>query len=75
MFATIQKMNITILDLTQKTLNTSEHIRKTEGLFTNDSLILAAMKHANLTKLATNEPVLGLDDELRRQMSQIRFLR
>lgn len=53
--ASIQTMNITILDLTQKTLHTSEAIRNTEGLLTNDSLLLAVMKQANLTKLATND--------------------
>lgn len=53
--ATIQTMNITILDLTQKTLHTSEAIRNAEGLLTNDALLLAVMKQANLTKLATND--------------------
>ncbi len=53
--ATIQEMNISILDVTPKTLKSSEAIRKTDGLLTNDSLILAAMKNANLAKLVTND--------------------
>ncbi len=53
--ATIQEMNITILECTQHSVKTSEAIRSSEGLLTNDSLILAAMKQAHLSKLATND--------------------
>lgn len=53
--ATIHAMHIKILSLTDQHLRASEAIRKTEGLLTNDSLILAVMQSADLTKLATND--------------------
>lgn len=51
----IYKMNITILTLTLKSIKTSTNIRQTEGLLTNDSLIVAAMQKAGIAKLATND--------------------
>ena len=53
--ATIHDMNVTILPLTEERIRDSKTLRKTVGVLTNDSLILAAMKHANLSKLATND--------------------
>jgi predicted nucleic acid-binding protein len=53
--ATIHDMNITIIPLTEQHILESEAVRKSERILTNDSLILAVMKHANLTKLATND--------------------
>lgn len=53
--ATIQEMNIIILELTQRHIEQSATIRGTEGLLTNDSLILAAMQDADITNLATND--------------------
>lgn len=51
----IREMNVKILDLTPKCIEESANIRKTEGLLTNDSLIVATMKQASFSKLATND--------------------
>ncbi len=53
--ATIPQMGITILNLTQAHIEASAAIRATEGLLTNDSLILAVMKDADIVNLATND--------------------
>jgi predicted nucleic acid-binding protein len=53
--AKISTMNIEALNSTRLGLERSAHIRETEGLLTNDSLILATMKEMSLTKLATND--------------------
>ncbi len=51
----ISQMNIKILTLTPKHIKISANIRQTEGLLTNDSLIVAVMKEAGLSKLATHD--------------------
>lgn len=61
----IGQMNLTILSLTLKVLARSSSVRKTEGLLTNDSLVVAVMQEQGLTKLATTdrdfERVAGLE--------------
>lgn len=49
----ISQMNITILALTSKIVQTSAEVRNSEGLLTNDSLIVACMRTQGLRKLAT----------------------
>jgi predicted nucleic acid-binding protein len=51
----IHTMNITILEFDRKAIEVSADIRQKEGLLTNDSLILAMMKIAGLSKLATRD--------------------
>jgi predicted nucleic acid-binding protein len=46
-------MSLTILDLTREIVTASAEVRKDEGLFTNDSLVVACMREQRLTKLAT----------------------
>lgn len=53
--AKIPQLNVKILPLTQTCLDASAAIRQTEGLLTNDSLIVATMREAGLTKLATHD--------------------
>lgn len=61
----IGQMNLTILSPTLKVLIRSSSVRKTEGLLTNDSLVVAVMQEQGLTKLATTdrdfERVAGLE--------------
>jgi uncharacterized protein len=49
----IAQMNITILALTSEIVQTSSEVRNSEGLLTNDSLIIACMRTQGLSKLAT----------------------
>ena len=51
----VYAMNITILPLTPECIDESASIRQTEGLLTNDSLIITTMKNAGISKLATND--------------------
>lgn len=51
----IKEMNINILTLTIDLLERSAKIRKSEGLLTNDSIIVAAIKDLGLSKLVTND--------------------
>ncbi len=51
----ISEMNIKIIALTNELIKKSSKIRSAEGLLTNDSLIVAALKDANLVNLATND--------------------
>lgn len=53
--STIRQMNLTILGLTPDVLTKSEAIRKSEGLLTNDSFVVAFMRDSGLTKLATTD--------------------
>ena len=46
-------MNITILALTSEIVQTSAEVRTSEGLLTNDSLVVASMRTQGLSKLAT----------------------
>lgn len=61
----IGQMNLTILSLTLEIIARSSSVRKTEGLLTNDSLVVAVMQEQGLTKLATTdrdfERVVGLE--------------
>jgi predicted nucleic acid-binding protein len=49
----IFQMNITILALTPEVIQTSADVRNSEGLLTNDSLIVACTRTQGLSKLAT----------------------
>jgi predicted nucleic acid-binding protein len=49
----ISQMNITILALTSEIVQTSAEVRTSEGLLTNDSLVVASMRTQGLSKLAT----------------------
>jgi predicted nucleic acid-binding protein len=49
----ISQINITILALTSEIVQTSGDVRSSEGLLTNDSLIVACMRMHGLSKLAT----------------------
>lgn len=51
----IFEMNIAIFNLTEECIKVSAEIRKSEGLLTNDSLAVAAIKNAGLSKFATND--------------------
>ena len=53
--ASIARMNITILGINQRIMDTSAHIRTTEGLLTNDSLAAAVMKESGISNFATND--------------------
>lgn len=48
-------MNIKIIALTNELSKKSAKIRHTEGLLTNDSLVVAALKDLGLVNLATND--------------------
>jgi len=49
----IFQMNITILALTPEIVRLSGEVRRSEGLLTNDSLVIACMRAQGLTKVAT----------------------
>ena len=49
----ISQMNITILALTSEIVQTSAEVRTSEGVLTNDSLVVASMRTQGLSKLAT----------------------
>jgi predicted nucleic acid-binding protein len=49
----ISQMNLTIFALTPEIVRLSAEVRKTEGLLTNDSLVVACMRAQGLTKVAT----------------------
>lgn len=49
----VSQMNITILPLTADIVQASAEVRKSEGLLTNDSLIVTCMRTQGLRKLAT----------------------
>ena len=49
----IQEMNLTILSLTPEIIQASAAVRTSEGLLTNDSLVVASMRAHGLAKLAT----------------------
>lgn len=49
----ISQMNLTILALTPEIVQLSAEVRKSEGLLTNDSLVVASMRARGLTKVAT----------------------
>ena len=51
----ISEMNIRIIALTNELIKKSAKIRSTEGLLTNDSLVVAALKDMDLVNLATND--------------------
>ncbi|MGD0280884.1 MAG: PIN domain-containing protein [Dissulfurispiraceae bacterium] len=51
----ISEMNIRIIALTDGLIKKSAKIRSAEGLLTNDSLVVAALKDLNLVNLATND--------------------
>lgn len=53
--AQIFDMDINILTLTKACIETSAKIRQIEGLLTNDSLVVAVMKNAGISKLATHD--------------------
>jgi predicted nucleic acid-binding protein len=49
----IPRMHLTILPLTLEILQASAEVRKSEGLLTNDSFVVAFMREQGLTQLAT----------------------
>lgn len=49
----ISQMNLTIFALTPEIVRLSTEVRKTAGLLTNDSLVVACMRARGLTKIAT----------------------
>jgi len=49
----ISQMNLTILAFTPELVRLSAEVRKSEGLLTNDSLVVACMRVQGLTKVAT----------------------
>ena len=51
----ISEMNIKIIVLTNELIKKSAKIRQTEGLLTNDSLVVAALKDLGQSNLATND--------------------
>jgi len=48
-------MNIRIIALTNELINKSAKIRQSEGLLTNDSIVITAMKDLGLSNLVTND--------------------
>lgn len=55
----IGEMNINIVNLTNELINKSAKIRQSEGLLTNDSILVASMKDLGLSKLVTNDSDFG----------------
>lgn len=53
--ASISGMNIRILEITSRIMISSAHIRRTEGLLTNDSIAAAVMKEDKISNFATND--------------------
>jgi predicted nucleic acid-binding protein len=51
----IGEMNINIIALTNELIKKSAKIRQTEGLLTNDSIVVAAIKDLGLSNLVTND--------------------
>jgi len=51
----IDEMNINIVTLTTELIKKSARIRQTEGLLTNDSIVVAAINNLGLSNLATND--------------------
>jgi predicted nucleic acid-binding protein len=51
----IAEMNISIVALTHDLVKKSAKIRQNEGLLTNDSIVVAAVKELGLSNLATND--------------------
>lgn len=51
----ISEMNIRIIALTNELIKKSAKIRQSEGLLTNDSIVITAMKHLGLSNLVTND--------------------
>jgi predicted nucleic acid-binding protein len=49
----IPQMHLTILPLTLDIVQASAEVRKSEGLLTNDSFVVACMREQGLTQLAT----------------------
>lgn len=50
----IQEMNLAIVSLTPEIVQASAAVRSSEGLLTNDSLVIVSMQANGLTKLATS---------------------
>ena len=48
-------MNINIIDLSSEIFRSSAHIRNSDYLLVNDSLVVSAMKYFEITNLATND--------------------
>lgn len=51
----IGEMNINIIALTNELIKKSAKIRQSEGLLTNDSIVVAAIKDLGLSNLVTND--------------------
>jgi len=51
----IGEMNIKIIALKNELIKRSTNIRQSEGLLTNDSIVIAAMKDLGLSNLVTND--------------------
>lgn len=51
----IGEMNINVVSLTHELIKKSAKIRQSEGLLTNDSIIVAAIKDLGLSNLGTND--------------------
>lgn len=51
----IGEMNINIIALTNEMIKKSAKVRQNEGLLTNDSIIVAAIKDLGLSNLGTND--------------------
>jgi predicted nucleic acid-binding protein len=51
----IGEMNISVVSLTHELIKKSAKIRQSEGLLTNDSIVVAAIKDLGLSNLVTND--------------------
>jgi len=51
----IGEMNINVVSLTHELIKKSAKIRQSEGLLTNDSIVVAAIKDLGLSNLVTND--------------------
>jgi len=48
-------MNVNVVSLTHELIKKSAKIRQSEGLLTNDSIVVAAIKDLGLSSLVTND--------------------
>jgi len=51
----IGDMNLEVLELTYESIKTSAAVRRSEGILTNDSLVVAAMRDMGVSNLLTND--------------------
>lgn len=61
----IGDMNLEVLELTYEYIKTSAAVRRSEGILTNDSLVVAAMRDMGVSNLLTNDNDFDRIEQLR----------